>query len=219
MVEHLLLVGAGLHAGILARRLLTLADPPRITMLEGSETPFGDHTWSFHGTDVRTEDMNWIGPLIRHRWSRQSVRFPAFSRTLDAPYYSITSDSMTAVLGKSDGLDIRAGTRVASLTPTEARLTDGTRIEADCVVDARGFAGHPALVLGHRVLVGLELETEHEHGVGDPVIMDATLRDRDRPIAGHLLLHGVDRPVVAPDGPTEGARMKDGRPGRVWDER
>lgn len=196
MAEQLLLVGAGLHAGILAQRLGALAEPPHITMLEASEAPFGDHTWSFHRADVCSDDMVWLDPLICHRWDRQSVMFPAFNRTLAAPYYSITSDSMRAALAKSDGLEILSGARVASLTPTEVRLAGGTSIEADCVVDARGFAGHPALVLGYQVFVGLEFETESAHGVREPVIMDATVDQLDGYRFIYLLPFAPDRILV-----------------------
>lgn len=191
-----LFVGAGLHAGVLAQRLLTLPKPPRITILEASDAPFGDHTWSFHRADVASDDMTWLDPMIRHRWDRQSVSFPAFDRELEAPYYSITSDSMRAALADREGLELRSGVTAAALSPTEVRLTDGERLTADCVIDARGFAPHPAIVLGHQVFLGLEVETDADHGVEAPMIMDATVDQLDGYRFIYLLPFAANRILI-----------------------
>ena len=58
-------------------------------------------------------------------------------------------------------------------------LEDGDRLEADCVIDARGFQQSDALALGYQKFVGLEVETEAPHGIVDPVIMDASVDQLD----------------------------------------
>jgi len=207
--HSVVMVGAGLHAGILAQRLLALPDPPRITMLEASMKPFGEHTWSFHGADVTPEDMAWLDPLVQHRWLRQSVMFPKFNRTLNATYQSITTESMHDALKDREGLEIRTGVKVAKLEPTAVTLTDGTRIEAHCVIDARGFAKHPALALGYQVFVGLEIETEEDHGIDAPVIMDATVDQLDGYRFIYLLPFAPNRILIEDTRYSDGSGLRE----------
>jgi lycopene beta-cyclase len=68
--KTLAIAGAGLAAAVIARRLSALSDPPHIVMLEGSDTPFGEHTWSFHTADVGPA-MQWLEPMVAHRWAAQ----------------------------------------------------------------------------------------------------------------------------------------------------
>jgi len=177
--NSLLLVGAGLASAIIAQRL-TAADPTiAITMVEGAATPFGEHTWSFHHADVTAADHAWLDPLVAHRWAGQSVRFQKFSRHLSSGYASLTSASVAAKIASLPNVTLRTGTRVKSLDAAGATLEDGTRLAADCVVDARGFAPNPSMVLGFQKFVGLEIETETPHGITDPVIMDASVDQLD----------------------------------------
>ena len=51
----LVLVGGGLANGLLAARLTQLRPELRVQLLEAGPVLGGNHTWSFHGTDV-TDD-------------------------------------------------------------------------------------------------------------------------------------------------------------------
>jgi lycopene beta-cyclase len=177
--NSMLLVGAGLASAIIAQRV-TAADPAaRITILEGSATPFGEHTWSFHLEDVTASDLVWLDPLIAHRWAGQEVRFQAFSRHLASGYASLTSQSVAERIAATPAITLFPGSRVASIDAEGATLENGTRLEAHCVIDARGFTPNPNMVLGHQKFVGLEIETEAPHGLIDPVIMDASVDQLD----------------------------------------
>jgi lycopene beta-cyclase len=177
--KRLILVGAGLAATLIAQRLSARADPPEILMLEARSTPHGDHTWSFHLSDLDASDLEWMEPLVGHRWPGQWVRFPAYARYLPMPYASLTGASVARQLARLSNVTLEAGARAHLVRPHGVELADGRRIEASCVVDARGFEPHPALALGWQKFVGVEVETERPHGVDEPVIMDASIDQAD----------------------------------------
>lgn len=148
-------------------------------MLEGSDQPFGEHTWSFHLPDLSAHDFNWINPLVAHRWEGQSVRFQAFRRELTSGYACLTSASVAGAMAKLNTLTLRTSVSVTQLLSDRVVLADGTELTADSVIDARGFTPSQALVLGHQKFVGLEIETTVPHGLVNPIIMDASVDQRD----------------------------------------
>lgn len=179
MTRRLLIAGAGLSAALIAQRLTTTHSDVVVTILESSSRPFGEHTWSFHGTDVEAADWSWIEPLVFKKWAAQSVVFPDRRRRFDCPYASLTSEHVRDVLAGSAQISIETGARVAALDATGAWLEDGRRFDADCVIDARGFIRHAALALGYQKFLGLEVEVDGGHGLDAPVIMDATVDQLD----------------------------------------
>ena len=175
----LILVGAGLTSAVIAQRLSQLNEPPSIIMLEASAEPFGAHTWSFHDADVGAADMGWLNPLVAHRWPGQSVRFQSLTRHLTSGYASLTSASVTKAMSVLTNVQIKSKAVVTALAPGGIALLDGTRMEASCVIDARGYEPNAALALGYQKFVGLEVETEQPHGLANPIIMDASVDQRD----------------------------------------
>jgi lycopene beta-cyclase len=175
----LILAGAGLANGLIAERLSRQPSPPSILMLEGSATPFGEHTWSFHLSDLEQADRDWVLPMAAHTWPRQSVRFPKLTRTLETGYASITSASMLSALTRRSNVELRTRAMVKSVSSDTVVLEGGETIAGRCVIDARGFALDPALTLGYQKFVGLEVETTAPHGITHPVIMDASVDQLD----------------------------------------
>ncbi|MDY6949176.1 MAG: lycopene beta-cyclase CrtY [Pseudomonadota bacterium] len=175
----LVLVGAGLASAIIAQRLSRLPLPGKILILEATAEPFGQHTWSFHRADVERADLAWLRPLIAHQWDRQSVRFRNLQRDLASGYASLTSDSVATAIERLGTVEICANTPVASLAPNHVTLADGVALPASCVIDCRGYRPTQTMVLGYQKFVGLEVELRHPHGLVYPVIMDATVDQRD----------------------------------------
>lgn len=171
------MAGGGLVAALIAQRLSLVPDL-EIIILEAASMPFGEHTWSFHLADVGA-DLNWIEPLIAHRWTGQSVRFPAFTRHLTSGYATLTSRSVHDAMERLDNVSIRTGAVVEAVTCGGVTLAGGKHIEADCVIDARGYRKSSALALGFQKFVGLDVETVEPHGLVDPVIMDASVDQLD----------------------------------------
>jgi lycopene beta-cyclase len=177
--NSILIVGAGLAAALVAQRVVERSPTVRVTIVEASQSPFGEHTWSFHLRDVAPADLAWLRPLLAREWAGQDVRFQQFSRHLTSGYASLTSQSVAEHLRSLPAIEMVTGAKVAAIDPHGATLEDGRRISADCVIDARGFSPTPSMVLGFQKFVGLEIETEMPHGVIDPVIMDASVDQLD----------------------------------------
>lgn len=177
--QDLIVAGAGLAAGLLALRLSALPQPPRIVIVEAGDTAFGDKTWSHQATDISAADRTWLDPAIERRWDGQSVRFAELTRHLTTGYAAMTSASLRKAVGQHPGVTIRTKARVRAVRPESVLMDDGTRIEAPCVIDARGHRTVPGLALAFQKFVGLVVDTEHPHGVDLPVIMDATVPQID----------------------------------------
>ena len=175
----LILAGGGLSATLLALRLKRDRPGLRVLLLERGATLGAGHTWSAFESDFAPEALAWVAPLAAHRWPGYAVRFPEHMRRLDTPYLSITDDSLHAAALAALGEGVLTGVEVVGLEREAARLADGRRLTAPAVVDARGPAGTGGLVLGYQKFVGLEVETAAPHGLSEPVIMDATVPQRD----------------------------------------
>ncbi|MGI9383035.1 MAG: lycopene beta-cyclase CrtY [Methyloligellaceae bacterium] len=177
--HDLIFVGGGLANTLAAFRLKALRPSLRILLLERGARLGGQHTWSFHTSDLSGQELAWLGPFIVQSWPRQEVRFPEFSRVLEVGYHSITSERLHAVASAALADCVWLETDVARIAPDHVVLADGRRLEADCVIDGRGMTADTALALGYQKFIGLEVRVAEGHGERWPVIMDATVPQRD----------------------------------------
>src|SRR5690606_34777792 len=171
----LILVGGGLANGLIALRLRQTRPDLRILVLEQNAQPAGNHTWSFHQSDLTDTQLQWITPLISKRWPGYQVHFPQLSRILNGGYASIFSSQFAQIMTETLGDALWVNTPVEALSPTEVQLKDGTRIHTHAVIDGRGPQPTPHLALGWQAFLGQELELDEPHGVQIPVVMDATV--------------------------------------------
>ena len=176
--SRLIVAGGGLAAALIAQRLsMQCADP--ILLLEAGNEAFGDHTWSFHLPDISPQDLSWIAPMVAHQWPGQVVRFRDYHRDLASGYATLTSASVREAMTRLANVEIRCGTRVDTLTANNVTLASGETLSGDCIIDARGYRPSDAIVLGFQKFLGLEVETAEAHGLERPVIMDASVDQRD----------------------------------------
>ena len=101
-----ILVGGGLSSCLIALRLAENQPSTRIVVIEAGSLICGNHTWSFHETDLTPEDFQRIKPVISHVWSGQRVVFPSFERELSTRYVSITSETLRQAVYALQGIDI-----------------------------------------------------------------------------------------------------------------
>jgi lycopene beta-cyclase len=194
--DHIILVGGGLANGLIAHRLAETRPQVRITLLERGATLGGNHTWSFHETDLSPEARASLAPFVVHRWPGQAVRFAGAHRHLATPYCSIASDRFHAVLMARLGGAVRTGVAVSRLEPHRVVLEDGSSISGDVVVDGRGFPRQHGLKLGYQKFYGLEIRTERPHGLAVPIIMDATVPQADGFRFVYTLPFAADRLLI-----------------------
>ncbi len=175
----IILVGGGLANGLIADRVHAARPELRVLVIEQGPTLGGNHTWSFHDTDITPEQHAWLAPYVMHRWARQETRFPGRARVLDTGYCSVPSDHFHSLLLGKLGSRIRLNMDVVDITPSRVTLADQSTLTARCVIDGRGPRHDPALALGFQKFIGREVETVAPHGREWPIIMDATVSQKD----------------------------------------
>ncbi len=178
------LVGGGLQSALIALALRARRPEATVAVVEKAATLGGNHTWSFHGGDVKADAMRWLDPLVAHRWPAHDVVFPSLQRTIAQAYLSIASTQVDPVvrdaLSSSPGSAVLTGSAVTTVAPRSVTLADGSLLEARLVVDARG----PRLPsveggAGYQKFLGLELATEGPVPIARPCLMDATVPQID----------------------------------------
>jgi len=175
----LILVGGGLANTLIALKLADTHPNLKVLLLEKSPDIGGNHTWSFHGTDLSATQLAWLQPLICYNWVNYSVRFPGRKRTLPGSYHSITSERLAEIAAERVGNSIRTCTSVKRIEPTSIILEDGTKLTANAVIDGRGPTASPHLDVRFQKFVGQVVELETNHELTSPVIMDALIDQDD----------------------------------------
>ncbi|MEM6654987.1 MAG: lycopene beta-cyclase CrtY [Planctomycetota bacterium] len=177
------IVGGGLQGCLVAHALVHHRPSASVLLLERADSLCGNHTWSFHGSDVPAAAKPWLEPLVSKRWERYSVSFPGYRRRVELPYATITSDdlrSSTRTLSdrqKSDGdrvpLSIRCGVACDVRSGSEVQLATGERVSG-VVLDCRGMAatGRRQTGAGYQTFIGREYQTERRWPSSEPTVMD-----------------------------------------------
>ena len=175
----IIIAGGGLAGALIAWRLRLRRPDVRVLVVEQGAALGGNHTWSFHETDLTAELCEWLSPVVAHRWDGQEVRFPEHRRELPTPYLSITSSRLAEVLTPilSDGLLL--DTPIRAVSAGKIDLENGKSLKAGGVIDCRGAKPSPHIKLGFQKFVGQVRRFETLHGVERPIIMDATVAQRD----------------------------------------
>ncbi|MEO1544321.1 MAG: lycopene beta-cyclase CrtY, partial [Pseudomonadota bacterium] len=148
-------------------------------ILEKGPSLGGNHTWSFHTSDVSSVNMERLSALKTASWGSQEVRFPRYTRPLSTGYHAISSERMHDVVMSRFPERVRLNTDVSDLTPTQVTLSTGEQFTAGAVVDGRGYRPSDALELAFQKFIGVEYEFDEPHGSDTPIIMDATVAQRD----------------------------------------
>ncbi len=178
------IVGGGLQGCLLAHALHHHCADAHVLLVERRDDLCGNHTWSFHESDIPAACRVWFDPLVVHRWPSYLVKFPGFTRRLHIPYATITSDRLrdaTMSLALSEGATSRNGSMVircsseCDIVLSHAICIDGERpISCKVIVDCRGqTATHAALRgVGYQTFVGHEFKTQNSWPTSEPTVMD-----------------------------------------------
>ncbi|MEL7049615.1 MAG: lycopene beta-cyclase CrtY [Pseudomonadota bacterium] len=174
-----LFVGGGLANSLIALFLAETQPDVSFLILEKGPSLGGNHTWSFHTSDVGPRNMDRLAALKIASWPSQEVRFPRYRRPLGTGYHAISSERMHDVIMSRFPERVRLNADVSDLTPTTVTLAGGEVITARAVIDGRGYRPSDSLELAFQKFIGVEYEFEAPHGSDTPIIMDATVAQRD----------------------------------------
>ena len=192
----LILVGGGLANGLIAWRLRLTRPELRIMLIERDAQLGGNHTWSFHDSDLTDAQRAWIAPLVSSHWPRYDVVFPQHARTVEGGYASIASLDFARVIGQALGDALRLDTPIQELTPTSVRLASGEVLQARAVIDGRGMRPSRHLALGYQTFLGQEVRLAAPHGLTAPIIMDASVEQQGGYRFVYVLPFGPDRVLI-----------------------
>lgn len=168
----LILVGGGLANGLLAWRLMQTRPDVAFVVIEAGGRLGGNHTWSFHGTDVTKQQLEWLWVLASKSWPSHDVIFKTGDRRIGGGYHSIRSEDFHAKLTEQLKDRVRLKTKVTAQTATSVTLSTGETLEARAVIDGRGFSSAPTWPCGYQKFLGLDLELAQPHGLEVPLLMD-----------------------------------------------
>jgi len=176
------IVGGGLQGCLLAHALAWHRPEATVLLVERADELCGNHTWSFHETDVSETARGWFAPLIVHRWPGYRVAFPDLARRVNIPYATITSDRLRgATMALAGGeaertaggrLVVRTGEACEILSPTALRLGGSADISCRVVIDCRGQTAAATGGAGYQTFLGQEHETTRPWPASEPTVMD-----------------------------------------------
>ncbi|QAY76693.1 lycopene beta-cyclase CrtY [Sphingosinicella sp. BN140058] len=178
--KRLIIAGGGLSGCLAALALAGRRSDVELLLLEGADRFGGNHTWSYFDADLDAAARPLVEPLRAAYWDSHEIRFPRRRRVLESGYNSVSSERLDAAVRAALPADrFRLGARIAEVAPDAVTLVTGERLEADGVIDARGPSDLSALDLGWQYFLGRELRFARPHGLARPIIMDATVDQRD----------------------------------------
>lgn len=202
-----IMVGAGLASSLLGLGLRERRPDLRLCLLEAMAEPDDSHTWCCFDTDMSDQNRSWMRPLWSNHWESYDVRFPEFERHLRTGYNRLSAKRLNQVLDERLGDQVHYGQAVASLGPDHVVLADGRRLEAPLILDGRGATPSPHLGIGYQKFLGLEVTTDHPHGVTRPMIMDAAVDQIDGYRFVYVLPLSPDRLLIEDTLYSDGAEL------------
>jgi lycopene beta-cyclase len=169
------IVGGGLSGGLFALALKSLS-VENFVLLEKSSQFGGHHTWSFHRSDISDPLFEILRPSLTASWDGYEVRFPKFRREFSGGYHTLRAEKFNQLLHTSLNstqfrLDCDARILSAHMVQVGNERLTGT------VVDARNFA--LTVPCAYQKFVGWDVVLKKPHGLTSPILMDATVEQRE----------------------------------------
>lgn len=181
-------IGGGLSSILAAYTWLKQGYDKPVLIIEKSEQLCGNHTWSFNETDILPEAWHILEPLTDISWTEYEVKFPKIKRTLPIPYHSVFSESLASkikklhtenpllhIITKQSCSIVQKGSK--NLNPV-VQTENNEEYTADWVIMATGVSQNDTDT-AYQKFVGLEVLLENPSKLEYPLIMDATVPQKD----------------------------------------
>jgi len=179
-----ILVGGGLQSGLMALAIRHHQPNAQLAIIERGSQLAGNHTWSFHASDVPAECAAWVWPLIQSRWPGYVIRVGGRKRSVNLEYFSISSSHFASIVTEklnNDDCQILTETNALEVTNNRVTLSDGCQLEANVVFDNRGPSRTDAqnIAGGFQKFWGFEVELGHDWPFPNPIVMDDRIDQTD----------------------------------------
>ena len=178
-IYDVILVGIGLANGLIALKLQQKYPNMSILLIEKNKKPCGNHTWSFHASDISLEEYFWIKPLIKYSWTHYYVRFPEYTRKINSHYYSISSKRFADLLKKIFGKKLLTDTEVLHLTSKTVQIKNGHIYKAYTIIDGRGYESNNSIINSFQVFLGQEWQLKYPHHLDAPILIDTNVNQKE----------------------------------------
>ncbi len=177
------IAGGGLQAGLLALAIHNHQTDARVLIVEENDRLFGNHTWSFHGSDV-PESVTWLKAVSYQHWPAYKVKFPSYEKRINLGYCSFSSAQLNAAVeavALQGNLDIQTGDSVEAISADSLQTASGATFTGKVIVDCRGARrDHSSIRCGFQKFHGFEVELEQQEWPDRlPILMDATVDQQD----------------------------------------
>jgi lycopene beta-cyclase len=153
-------------------------------LIEQQKKLAGNHTWSFHATDISESCRAWAEPVAEYAWPRYQIRVGGRVRTVDIPYRTSSSNhvaKMVTASAQQSNHSILTDSTVEEIGPASVTLTGGRRLDATLVIDNRGPAplNYAQFTGGFQKFWGFELELNSDWPHANPIVMDDGIDQQD----------------------------------------
>ncbi|MEL7500382.1 MAG: lycopene beta-cyclase CrtY [Planctomycetota bacterium] len=177
------IVGGGLQGCLLLAALAHYQSDARVLLVEPQDVLCGNHTWSFHQSDLDASASRWFSSLVNHRWDHYRVRFDGLSKAVPISYGSILSDRLAnrteATIKRADNFE-RLQQNAVEVFDDQVLLEDGRRITGRAVLDCRGIDRKSIPTgCGYQKFLGLEVELMDDWDSPVPCLMDCCVEQSD----------------------------------------
>jgi len=184
----IIFIGGGLSSVLAAYTWLQQGYNKPILIIEQTEQLCGNHTWSFNQTDILPEAWHTLTSLIDVSWQKYEVQFPKITKTVNIPYHSIASENLADKIQKFASqnplLNIITAQKAniihegnQHLNPV-VQMQDGQEYTADWIIQATGVSQNYSDT-GYQKFLGLEVILNEPAYIPHPLIMDATIPQKD----------------------------------------
>lgn len=207
--ERVVSVGGGLANSLIAYRLAQTR-PELEPLIVEADRLGGNHTWSFHATDLTPAQRDWMAPFVERQWDGYTVRFPDRTRQLGLRYCCMTAERLRDVLGAALKRPV-VQARAAEVGPNSVELWDGSTLEADLVLDGRGPGDMRHWALAWQVFLGMQVRLAAPHGLTAPIVMDATVEQGKSYRFFYCLPWSADELLIEDTRYQDGARLDPAR--------
>ena len=120
--DHVI-VGGGLQGCLLAHAIAHHQPAARVLLAERANELCGNHTWSFHASDIPASARSWLDPLISKSWPGYLVSFPGLSRRVGIAYQTIASDDLSSGCSNLDWTCLKSSpNRCLTISSLKLRL-------------------------------------------------------------------------------------------------